>query len=188
MLVAGVDEVHYGCIFGPVYAAAVIVPQKFHAALAREGVRDSKQIMKESERRHLARLIQESCICGISYCTVLEMQQMGWKKATDEAMRRALAALGRKPDLLQVDGITPLQGYSGRQKAIVGGDQTILEISAASIIAKVAADDAVVAMAEKYPYYDLERNKGYFSPAHQRGIEKHGMSPEHRNYRIRKAA
>lgn len=65
MLVAGVDEVHYGCIFGPVYAAAVIVPQKFHVTLAREGVRDSKQILKESERRHLARLILQTCICGI---------------------------------------------------------------------------------------------------------------------------
>lgn len=184
MTLAGVDEVHYGCIFGPVYAAAVVIPEELRVALSREGVRDSKAVSKESERRHLAWLIKQTCIYGISYCTAEEMRLWGWGRATHEAMCRSLVALNVKPELVQVDGNKLIQGYPReKQQAVVGGDRTILEISAASIIAKVAADNAVVAMAKKYPWYDLEHNKGYLSPAHQRGIDEHGLCPEHRRYR-----
>lgn len=186
-LKAGVDEVHYGAVFGPVYAAAVIIPDSVYASLARSGVKDSKAI-RPKERERLGWLIRESCAYGIGSCTAAEMRQLGWLRATHEAMRRALSKLRHEPDLVQVDGLKIIPQYPAeKQKAIVGGDRMILEISAASIIAKVAADTAVIAMAEKYPMYDLHRNKGYLSSAHQRGINEYGLCPEHRKFRSCKA-
>ncbi len=99
-------------------------------------------------------------------------------------MRRALRKLRHEPDLVQVDGLKIIPQYpTEKQRAVVGGDRLILEISAASIIAKVAADTAVIALADKYPHYDLHRNKGYLSSAHQRGIDEYGLCPEHRKFR-----
>lgn len=179
-LVAGVDEVGRGALFGPVVAAAVILPDHALAKLMAAEIKDSKQL--SSQRR--TQLAQQICALAIDwkigFATNAEIDRMNILRATLLAMKRAVLKLKVQPALCLVDGNQSILDLLVPQQTIVKGDERSLAIASASIVAKVWRDDLIVRLAAKYPMYDLERNKGYGSQRHQMALRKYGPSPLHR--------
>jgi len=179
-LVAGVDEVGRGALFGPVVAAAVILPASSLPQLALAGVKDSKQL-SASRRLKLAQEIQSTAIdWRIGYATSTEIDQINILQASLLAMKRAVLKLQVQPDLCLVDGRQSLKELSVPQRTMIKGDQRSLEIAAASVVAKVWRDDLVIRLASKYPNYDLAANKGYGTQRHRLALQQNGPSPQHR--------
>ncbi|PWU15373.1 MAG: ribonuclease HII [Bdellovibrio sp.] len=176
---AGCDEVGRGCLAGPVFAAAVVLQSKKN--LSR--LRDSK-LLSEKEREEIAPCIWNDHAVGLSFATVAEIDEINILQASFLAMRRALADLlhrtGLHPAHVVVDGHLPIPGWTGAQTPVVDGDAQVKEISAASIVAKVARDQIMREWAERYPQYDFEKNKGYGSKKHREALQIHGPCPIHR--------
>lgn len=178
--IAGVDEVGRGALFGPVAAAAVILPRSALEPLMIAGVRDSKQL-SHKRRQDLALQIREVAIdVRIGYATAREIDEINILQASLQAMRRAILKLKTKPHLCMVDGKTAIPDLAIPQQNLVGGDRQSLTIAAASIVAKVWRDDWVMRRAQKYPQYDLMANKGYGTQRHCLALQQHGPSPQHR--------
>ncbi|WP_026731485.1 ribonuclease HII [Fischerella sp. PCC 9605] len=179
-LVAGVDEVGRGCLFGPVVAAAVILPNEALSALMAAKIRDSKKL--SSYRR--SKLAQHICAIAIDwkigFASVAEIDRINILQATLLAMKRAVLKLKVQPTLCLVDGNQSIKDLPLPQQTIVKGDERSLAIAAASIVAKVWRDDLILRLASRYPIYDLERNKGYGSQKHLLALQKYGPSPLHR--------
>jgi ribonuclease HII len=173
-LIAGVDEVGRGCLFGDVVAAAVILPQ----GLVIEGVNDSKKL-SEKRREALYDIICEQALAiGIGYANAETVDRINIKQAARLAMKQALDKLETKPDYLLVDAEkvdVPLP-----QLAIIHGDALSQSIAAASIIAKVTRDRMCLHWDLDYPEYGLAIHKGYATKQHREALETHGPSPLHR--------
>lgn len=179
-LVAGVDEVGRGALFGPVVAAAVILPASVLPQLALAGVKDSKQLSPR-RRLKLAQEIQGLALdWRIGYATSREIDQINILQASLLAMKRAILKLKVKPDICLIDGRQRLPNLPLPQRTMVKGDDRSLEIAAASVVAKVWRDDLVIRLAAKYPNYDLATNKGYGTQRHRLALQKYGVSPLHR--------
>ncbi len=174
-LIAGVDEVGRGPLAGPVVAAAVILPTNF----ANPGLRDSKKL-SEKKREAFYKIIVDSAIAvGIGQASVQEIDQINILRASLLAMQRAIAQLSQAPTLVLVDGKDlPTMPYPGQ--AIIGGDDKILAISAASIIAKVTRDRSMLELSKQFPHYGFERHKGYGTKQHLEAIKAHGITCHHR--------
>lgn len=180
LLTAGVDEVGRGALFGPVVAAAVILPEQVWDDLANSGVRDSKKLT-EKRRFSLAADIQAVALdCQVGMASVREIDRLNILQASLLAMKRAVLKLNPGPELVLVDGNQQIRGLSIPQQTIVKGDSKCLAIAAASIVAKVWRDALIVRLAKKYPHYDLTKNKGYGTKKHKQGIVDYGVSPQHR--------
>lgn len=178
--VAGVDEVGRGCLFGPVVAAAIILPEASEHQLQAAGVTDSKRL-SAAQRDVLAIELQAIAIsCKIGVASVREIDRLNILQASLLAMRRAIARLQPQPDFCLIDGNQTVPGLLLPQQTVVKGDQRSLAIAAASIVAKVWRDRLVSRMAERYPNYDLATNKGYGTPKHRQAIRDHGITPYHR--------
>ena len=177
--VAGVDEVGRGALFGPVVAAAVMLPASALEALALSGVTDSKRLTP-LRRRVLAAQIQQVAVCRIGLASVREIDRLNILQASLLAMRRAIDRLTPAPHLCLIDGNQPVPGLTLPQQTIVKGDQHCLAIGAASIVAKVWRDALVDRLAAKYPEYGLLTNKGYGTIAHRQAIQQFGCTPQHR--------
>lgn len=178
--VAGVDEVGRGCLFGPVVAAAVILPTDVSEQLIAAGVKDSKQL-NASQRSRLALLIKDLAIdCKIGMASVKEIDRLNILQASLLAMKRAILKLKIQPELCLIDGNQRVPFLPFPQETIVKGDSKSVSIAAASIIAKVWRDDLIVRLAAKYPYYDLTNNKGYGTAKHRLGLQLYGASRQHR--------
>ena len=176
--VAGVDEVGRGALISDVIAAAVLVPFKWSPI---EGLRDSKKLSAE-KRRKLAKIISENCIYGIGNATPEEIDRIGIHKASEKAMIRAVYNIITSKshvDFLLVDGPIDLE-ISIPNKGIVRGDNKCCVISAASIIAKTYRDNQMILLAEQYPEYGLDKNKGYGTKEHLNAIKAYGISRLHR--------
>lgn len=179
-LVAGVDEVGRGCLFGPVVAAAVILPASVLPQLAYAGVKDSKQLSR-LRRLKLAQEIQGLALdWRIGYATSAEIDRINILQASLLAMKRAVLKLKVQPDLCLVDGNQPVPDLPMPQRTMIKGDQRSLEIAAASVVAKVWRDDLIIRLAEKYPNYDLVANKGYGTERHRLALQNYGPSRLHR--------
>lgn len=179
-LVAGVDEVGRGALFGPVVAAAVILPASALPQLAIAGVKDSKQLSR-IRRIKLAQEIQGLALdWRIGYATSYEIDQINILQASLLAMKRAVLKLKVQPDLCLVDGRQSLPDLPVPQRPMIKGDERSLEIAAASVVAKVWRDELVIRFATKYPDYDLVANKGYATERHRLALQQHGPSPLHR--------
>lgn len=180
ILLAGVDEVGRGSLFGPVVAAAVILPLSALPKLIEIGVKDSKQLSAH-KRAKLVKPI-EGIVANwqISYATVQEIDELNILQASILAMKRAVLQLEVQPAICLVDGIFPIPDLSIPQKTIVKGDCCSSAIAAASILAKVWRDDSIASLARQYPQYDLAANKGYPTKKHRLALEQYGPSPEHR--------
>lgn len=175
MQVAGVDEVGRGPLAGPVVAAAVILD----ASRPVEGLRDSKQLAAP-RREELAALLKERAIAwSIGSCTPAEIDAINILQASLLAMRRAVEALRVVPQYVQVDG-NRCPEFGIPSEAIIGGDDCVPCISAASIIAKVHRDAEMRRLDTRYPLYGFGRHKGYATPEHLAALEAHGASPIHR--------
>ena len=173
---AGCDEAGRGCLAGPVFAAAVILPPYFKSEL----LNDSKQL-SEKNRYALRPLIeQEALAWGIGVVTAPEIDAINILKASFLAMHRAIEQLKVQPQALLIDGnrFTPYKEIPFT--CMVKGDGRFLSIAAASILAKTYRDDYMLQLAEEYPSYGWQQNKGYPTRAHREAISKHGITPYHR--------
>lgn len=179
-LVAGVDEVGRGALFGPVVAAAVILPTSTLPKLAIAGIRDSKQL-SALQRLKLAQEIKALALdWRIGYASSQEIDQLNILQASLLAMKRAILKLNVKPDICLVDGNHSLPDLPIPQQTMIKGDERSLEIAAASIVAKVWRDELVIRLATKYPNYDLVANKGYGTQKHRLALQQYGPSRLHR--------
>ncbi len=179
-VIAGVDEVGRGALFGPVVAAAVILPANALEELAAAGVTDSK-LVSASQRQALAQLIRQLATdCRIGYASVREIDRLNILQASLLAMRRAIAKLKVQPSLCLIDGNQRVPALDIPQQTVVKGDRTSLVIASASIIAKVWRDELITRLSHRYPQYELARNKGYGTPTHRRAIAEYGSTPYHR--------
>lgn len=179
-LVAGVDEVGRGALFGPVVAAAVILPASAVPQLTLAGVKDSKRL-SPLQRQRLTHEIQKLAIdWRVGYSTSYEIDQFNILQASLLAMKRAIIKLRIKPDLCLIDGKQLVPNLPIPQKTMVKGDERSLEIAAASIVAKVWRDDLLIRLDAKYPGYDLAANKGYATQKHRASLMKLGATRQHR--------
>ncbi|MDX2228620.1 MAG: ribonuclease HII [Leptolyngbyaceae cyanobacterium bins.349] len=179
-VVAGVDEVGRGALFGPVVAAAVIIPETALASLRASGVTDSKQLSAPQRTALVQEIRQQAVDYRIGYASVREIDRLNILQASLLAMKRAIMRLEVQPDLCLIDGNQRIPGLVLPQQTVVKGDQMSLAIAAASILAKVWRDELITRLAQHYPEYDLATNKGYGTAAHQRAIAAHGITPYHR--------
>ncbi len=173
---AGVDEAGRGCLAGPVYAAAVILPEDFH----HEWLNDSKQLT-ERRRALLRPIIEENAIAwGVGVVTAAEIDEINILNASILAMHRALDSLKVKPGFVIVDGNRFKPWSDVAYETVVKGDAKYGNIAAASILAKTHRDEAMTRLAAEYPAYHWEVNKGYPTRDHRAAIAQHGASPLHR--------
>jgi len=175
-LIAGVDEVGRGPLAGPVVACAVIMPPDIRAIA---GVDDSKRLSPDQRRRLAVKIRERAITIGIGAASVREIDRVNIYQATVVAMRRALSRLSVVPNHVLVDG-KPFRTLDTPHTAIVGGDDVCYTIACASIIAKVTRDRIMRALAGRYPNYLWERNVGYCTMAHLKGLAAHGVTPHHR--------
>ena len=179
-LVAGVDEAGRGPLAGPVVAAAVIL----HPDRPVTGLRDSKKL-SAARREALESAIKRHALCwSAAWSDRAEIDALNILAATMLAMRRAILGLAVVPRAVHVDGnrLPDLRFRDGRIDglAVVGGDERVDSISAASIIAKTLRDRMMVAMHQRYPHYEFARHKGYGTELHRARLREHGPCPEHR--------
>jgi ribonuclease HII len=174
-LIAGVDEAGRGPLAGPVIAAAVIL----NADIPVRGLADSKTLTAK-RREELSELIRERAVCwSLGRADVQEIDRVNILQATMLAMSRAVASLSRPPDLVKIDGNrAPHMDYP--VQTIIRGDVSVPEISAASILAKVARDAEMLEWDLLYPGYGFSVHKGYPTRAHIDALLKQGVSPIHR--------
>lgn len=169
-----------GCLFGPVVAAAVILPDAVLATLSAAGVTDSKKLLA-AQRTELAELIRSlTPDCTIGLASVWEIDRLNILQASLLAMRRAVLRLELPPDLCLVDGNQRIPGLLIPQQTLVQGDSRSLAIAAASIVAKVWRDRLITRLSLKYPQYNLAKNKGYGTTEHRRALQQFGITRWHR--------
>jgi ribonuclease HII len=180
LVVAGVDEVGRGALFGPVVAAAVILPGSAQAELAAVGVTDSKQLTARQRQQLALRIRAVATAYQIAWASAAEIDRLNILQASLLAMRRAVLRLKVVPSLCLVDGNQRIPDLPIAQRSIVQGDQRVLAIAAASILAKVWRDELMTRLATKYPAYQLERNKGYGTAQHRLALQQLGASRFHR--------
>ena len=179
-LIAGVDEVGKGCLFGPVYAAAVILSKENETKLLSQGLKDSKKL-SHRQRNILVPLIKTNSIAWtIGQASAREIDAVGIRNATEKAMLRALEKFSSPPDLILVDGLLPIRFWPGKQKTQVRGESHFASIAAASVLAKEARDELIKRLARKYNCYGLEKNKGYGTEIHRTNLIKAGATKLHR--------
>lgn len=176
--VAGVDEVGRGPLCGPVVAAAVILdPRNLPPGLA--GLDDSKRLTP-ARRDHYAALLKTCASVGIGAASVVEIDRLNILQASLLAMRRALAALPETPDAALVDGNRAPAGLAFPVRTLVKGDSLSLSIAAASVIAKVVRDRAMLRLDRRHPGYGWDHNAGYGTAEHLAALRRLGVTPHHR--------
>lgn len=174
-LVCGVDEAGRGPLAGPVCAAAVILP----ANLEIPGLDDSKKL-SDKRRRELFPIIQQQAVAyAIAFADHNEIDEINILQATFLAMERAIRALPVKPEVALIDG-NRQKDFGIPVETVVKGDSRSASIAAASVLAKVARDDVMLEMAQKYPQYGFEIHKGYGTKAHYAALAEFGPCPIHR--------
>src|SRR4051812_40085553 len=177
-VVCGIDEVGRGSWAGPVTVAALVAPPD-HLA----GVRDSKLLTPE-EREVCARQVRSWALAiGIGHASHIECDELGMTEALRRAACRALAELsahGFDPDRIILDGNHDYLRSNGRVRTVVKGDQTVLSVAAASVVAKVTRDALMAEEAEHFPAYGFESNRGYPAPVHKCALAAWGPSTIHR--------
>jgi len=176
LIEAGCDEAGRGCLAGPVFAAAVILPPKFKL----KELNDSKQV-SERMRYQLRTIIEKKALAwAVASVDHEEIDKINILNASFLAMHRAVDKLTLKPGFLSIDGNRFNRYQQLPHQCIVGGDAKYLNIAAASILAKTHRDDYMLAIAAEHPEYDWEKNKGYPTKKHRDTILKIGFSPYHR--------
>lgn len=176
LIEAGCDEAGRGCLAGPVFAAAVILPQGFR----NPGINDSKQL-NEDDRYRLRDIIMNKAVAwAVASCDNLEIDEVNILNASFLAMHRSVEQLKVTPEHLLIDGnrFNPYPGID--HTCIVEGDAKYLNIAAASILAKTFRDDFMKSLHHEFPHYDWENNKGYPTIKHRRAIMAQGITPYHR--------
>ena len=180
-LIAGVDEAGRGALCGPVVAAAVVLPSPWFDGPRPEWVGriDDSKRLSPRRRELLARAIRKDAAVGLGLASNVEIDALNVLRASQEAMRRAVAALPVLPDLVLVDGLA-VREFPRPQEAVIHGDRRSFSIAAASIVAKVFRDRIMVRSGRRFPGYGMERHKGYGTRAHYEALALFGPTPFHR--------
>ena len=173
--VAGLDEVGRGPMFGPVVAAAVILPEGWRP----RGLTDSKQLNQEQRNKFDAAIRVKAVAWAIAAVDVETIDRINIRRASLLAMRMAVEQLAVAPDYLLIDGCDTID-WPCPQQAVVDGDAKSLSVAAASVLAKVHRDRLLVELDAVYPGYGLARHKGYCSPEHLAALSRLGPTPLHR--------
>jgi len=173
---AGTDEVGRGCLAGPVFAAAVILPKNFSHPF----LRDSKEL-NSIQKEECYLFIKEHAIdYAIKSVTPKKIDEINILNASFLAMHKSLNALKIRPEFILVDG-NRFKPYKNIPfECIIKGDNKFYSIAAASVLAKVARDNYMKRMSKKHPFYSWETNKGYPTKAHRESIANYGITPLHR--------
>jgi len=190
---AGLDEAGRGCLWGPFYAAAVVWKNEElwtnEIRELSEQIKDSKKISEKKRNRIYEGILKHAEGYGVGIVTSEEIDSWGMTKANRTAFERALGSLPKQPQRILIDGCLAIES-SLEQVVEPELDNTYICVAAASIIAKVSRDRAIVEMVEKNPKlgekYDLANNKGYGTLKHRNGIVTHGKHELHRNLFLRK--
>lgn len=173
---AGCDEAGRGCLAGPVFAAAVILPKNFE----HPDLNDSKQL-SENQRTTLRRIIEKEALAwAVAEVSAEEIDKINILKASFLAMHRALDQLVLRPEALLIDGNRFYPYPNTPHQCIVKGDGKYMSIAAASVLAKTWRDEAMLALHQEFPQYKWAENKGYPTAAHRDAIRAFGISPWHR--------
>lgn len=176
LLEAGCDEAGRGCYAGPVFAAAVILPKKFHHPL----LNDSKQV-NEKDRNTLRIIIEDNALSfAVAQIDNKEIDKINILQASFKAMHKAIAALVIQPEFLLIDGNRFKKYKAISHECIVKGDGKFASIAAASILAKTYRDEYMMTLHEKFTHYGWAKNKGYGTLSHRRAIEEFGLCKHHR--------
>lgn len=175
MIICGVDEAGRGSAIGGVWVAACILDPDNPI----EGLRDSKKLTAKRKEELAEEIKRKALSWHIEIASLEEVETHNVLNATLRAMRKSVEGLHIRPDKVYVDG-NRLPSLDIPAEAVVKGDDLIPEISAASILAKVARDHAMMDLHELYPQYGIDKHKGYLTKDHMAALEKHGPCPIHR--------
>lgn len=176
LLEAGCDEAGRGCLAGPVFAAAVILPKNFYHPL----LNDSKQVTEE-HRNELRPVIEQQAIAyAVAQLDHKQIDKLNILRASFKSMHLAVKALSVSPQLLLIDGNRFAKYRRIPHKCVIGGDGQYASIAAASILAKTYRDDYMKQLHLKFPKYNWAQNKGYATREHQEALDKWGPSRYHR--------
>ena len=176
LLIAGVDEAGRGPLVGSVFAAAVILLPDYDLP----GLTDSKKL-SEKKRDSLAVAIKEQALAWhVAEANVAEIAELNILHATMLAMKRAIIGLHHTPDKVLIDGNRVPPDLTMPAEAVIKGDSSVIQISAASVLAKTARDAQMYALAERFPQYGFDRHKGYGTAEHLAALQQYGVLPEHR--------
>ena len=178
--IAGIDEVGRGCLFGPVFAAAVVLEGEAADALQAAGLTDSKKLTPRRRAALVPRIEERSLAWALGQASAREIDGMGIRGATELAMLRALQRLPSRPELVLVDGTLPLRLWTGPQRTVVRGDSRSAAIAAASVIAKEARDALIRRLAVRFRGYGLEKHVGYGTALHREALLASGPTALHR--------
>ncbi len=174
-LICGLDEAGRGCLCGPVVAGACILdPENIP-----EGINDSKKISPVKREKLYHRLKETSIAWAVGIVDSETIDKINILEASRLAMRRAVENLSLKPDILLIDALL-INSLKIKQISYIKGDEEVLSIGAASIIAKVARDSIMEDLHCKYPHYNWSSNKGYPTKEHREALQKYGITPFHR--------
>lgn len=176
LLETGTDEAGRGCLAGPVTAAAVILPEDFHA----EGLTDSKQL-SEKRREKLRPIIEENAITyKVTHLEPVIIDKINILNASIQAMQECIIKLEPTPEYIIVDGNRFKAINNIPHSCIVKGDSKYLSIAAASVLAKTYRDEYMDRIHEEFPMYNWKKNKGYPTAEHREAIRKYGITKYHR--------
>ncbi|MDE5851197.1 MAG: ribonuclease HII [Alistipes sp.] len=173
---AGCDEAGRGCLAGPVFAAAVVLPPDFHD----DRLNDSKQ-MTARNRDRLRELIEREAVAwAVEAVSASRIDEINILNASFEGMTLAVERLGVRPEFLAIDGNRFWSRLEIPHRCIVKGDGRYADIAAASVLAKTHRDEYMCRIAEEYPQYGWATNKGYPTREHRLAVRKYGVTPHHR--------
>jgi len=173
--IAGVDEVGRGCLAGPVFAAAVILNNN----ISTKGIKDSKKISFKN-RMLLSKYIKKNSTFAIAFASVEEIDKLNILNASLLSMKRALNKLKQKPSMIYIDGIFAPKNLKIKYKTFIKGDEKIISIAAASIVAKATRDQFMIKLGRNFPKYRWNKNFGYGTREHLRSLKKYGITKHHR--------
>lgn len=174
-VICGCDEAGRGPLAGPVFAAAVILPDDMDIS----ELNDSKKLTEKQRVKLFDTIKEKAADYAIAFATVEEIEEINILNASMLAMKRAIEQLKTKPDLALIDG-NIARGFNIPARPIIKGDALSPSIAAASILAKVARDRYCTKMDEQYPIYGFAKHKGYPTKDHKAAVIKYGPAPVHR--------
>ena len=174
-VICGVDEAGRGCLCGPVFAAAVILPEDY----INPDLNDSKKISPKKREKLFDDIVEKAVSYGIAYSTVEEIEKINILNAAMLAMNRAVKKLAIDVDIALIDGNIS-RGFDCNTRTVVKGDSLSPSIAAASILAKVSRDRYITELSDKYPQYLFEKHKGYATREHIQAIREFGPCDIHR--------
>lgn len=179
-MIIGIDEVGRGCWAGPLVAAAVGLPQEY----AIIGLDDSKKLTAKKRLQLVQEIQQVTNVIGVGWVWPREINTLGLTKSVQLAMQRAMEEINAEYAQVIIDGNINYLPHIPTAEAVVKADGTVAEVSAASIVAKVARDTYMINIAEKYAAYGFEKHVGYGTKLHIDALARHGVTPIHRvNYK-----